>query len=185
MERYGDPMSAHGDLWGPMGPLGPHGDPCRPLGTFRDLWGVLGTFGDIQGPMGTYGDLWGLFPESGCLVFFPAFSYWLDLSNPLIFIIFFLGGGGINFLHPHFDTNPPPSSKHHTYIKHITHLVVYTTNTTCHVRHQASDFIHNPAFHSKVAATKASSPPPPLPKRKQSSLGCHDRLSLCLPMSHA
>ena len=42
-------MGAHGDLWGPMGPLG----------TSRDLCG----------PMGISGDLWGLFPDSGCLVF--------------------------------------------------------------------------------------------------------------------
>ena len=30
----------------------------------------------------------------------------------------------------------PPSSKHHIYIRHITHLVVYAAETTCHIRHQ-------------------------------------------------
>ena len=73
--------------------------------------------------MGTFSGFW----------FFPVVPCWLDLSQPRYFFIFFLGG----FLHIHFD--PPPSSKHQTYSRHITHLVVYTANTTCHIRHQTSD----------------------------------------------
>ena len=71
----------------------------------------MGTYGGLWGPIGPYGDLWG-----------PIGAY---------------GVGGIKFLHTHLDTNPPPSSsKHHIYIGHITHLVVYTAKTTCHIRHQ-------------------------------------------------
>ena len=81
------------------------------MGTYRPLWGPMGAYGDLWGPIGTYGDLWG-----------PIGAY---------------GVGGINFLHTHLDTNPPPpSSKHQIYIRHITHLVVYTAKTTCHIRHQ-------------------------------------------------
>ena len=82
-----------------------------PIGPYGDLWGPMGTFGDPLAPMGTYRDLSG-----------PMGTY---------------GVGGINFLHIHLDTNPPPpSSKHQIYIRHITHLVVYTAKTTCHTRHQ-------------------------------------------------
>ena len=81
------------------------------MGTSAHLWGPIGTYGDLWGPIGTYGDLSG-----------PMGTY---------------GVGGINFLHTHLDTNPPPpSSKHQIYIRHITHLVVYIAKTTCHIRHQ-------------------------------------------------
>ena len=63
------------------------------------------------------------------------------------------GVGGIIFLHTHFDTPPPaPSSKHQIYMRHITPLVVYTPKTTRHVKHQTSDFIHNPVPRQGVAS---------------------------------
>ena len=146
METFGylwGPMGTYAVLWGPMGiygdpwgPLGPYGDLWETMGTYWDLWGVLGTFGDLQGPIGTYGDLWGLFPDCG---FFQLFHVGLIFSQPLYFFIFFLGG----FLHTHFDTSPPflQASK-----LHQTYLLVYTANTTCHIRHQTSDFLHNPVM---------------------------------------
>ena len=111
-------MGAHWHLWGHLethwhlwGPLGAYGHLWGPMGTYWPLWGPMGDYGDLCGPIGPYGDLWG-----------PIGAY---------------GVGGINFLHTHLDTNPPPpSSKHQIYIRHITHLVVYTAKTTCHIRHQ-------------------------------------------------
>ena len=52
------------------------------MGTYRPLWGPMGAYGDLWGPIGTYGGLSG-----------PMGTY---------------GVGGINFLHTHLDTNPPP-----------------------------------------------------------------------------
>ena len=102
-----------------------------PMGTHWHLWGPLGTHWHLWGPLGAYGHLWG-----------PLEINWHlcgpigDLSGPM----WTYGVGGISFLHPHLDTNPaPPSSKHRIYIRHITHLVVYTTKTTCHIRQQTSD----------------------------------------------
>ena len=114
-------VKGHGDPGGLCGPMGAYGHLWGPMGTYQDLWGPMGTYGDLWGPNGTYGELLG-----------PMGTY---------------GVGGINFLHTHFDTNPPPapSSKHQICMRHITPLVVYTAKTTCHIRHQTSDFIHNPA----------------------------------------
>ena len=114
-------MGTCGGLWGP---LGTHWHLWGPMGAYGDLWGPMGTYGGLWGPLGTHWHLWGPIGPMG--------TY---------------GVGGINFLHTHFDTNPPhPSSKHQMYIRHITHLVVYTAKTTCHIRHQTSDFSHNPAM---------------------------------------
>ena len=57
-----------------------------------------------------------------------------------------MGWGASTFCTPLLTPTPPPpasSSKHQTYIRHITPLVVYTAKTTCHIRHQKLDFIHN------------------------------------------
>ena len=87
--------------------------------------------------MGTYGDLWGLFPDSGYLVFFQLFHVGLIFPNPLIFIFFFLGLGGINFLHNHFDTPPPvPASIIPTL--DMSHILLYTLQT----QHATSDIRH-------------------------------------------
>ena len=121
-----EPMGAYGGLWGLIGiygdlwgPIGTSGDLWAPMGTYRPLWGPMGAYVDLWGPIGTYGDLSG-----------PMGTY---------------GVGASTFCTPILTPNPPPSSKHQIYIRHITHLVVYTAKTTCHIRHQTSDFIHNPA----------------------------------------
>ena len=90
----------------PYGPMGAYGE---------GLWGPIGPYGDLWWPMGTFGD-----PLE------PMGTYrglW--------------GGGHQLFAHPFGHQPPPPlSSKHQIYIRHITHLVVYTAKTTCHIRHQ-------------------------------------------------
>ena len=80
-----------------------------PLYVFFTLFGYWrGGYGDLWGPMGTYRGLWG-----------P------------------MGWGAPTFCTPILTPTPPPrSSKHEVYIRHITHLVVYTAKTTCHIRHQ-------------------------------------------------
>ena len=45
-------------------------------------------------------------------------------------------------------------AKHQIYIRHITHLVVYTAKTTCHIRHQTSDFIHRPDRHCSCGISR-------------------------------
>ena len=94
------------------------------MGIYGDIWRPIGTYRDLSGPMGTYGGLWG-----------PLGTHWPLLGPMGTYRAY--GVGGINFLHTHLDTNPPPpSSKLQIYIRHITHLVVYTAKTTCHIRHQ-------------------------------------------------
>ena len=112
------------------------------MGTWGGLWGPMGTFGDPLAPMGTYGDLSG-----------PMGSY---------------GVGGINFLHTHLDTNPPPpSSKHQIYIRRITHLVVYTAKTTCHMQGVGG---------KKIRANFFLYPPPPpgVPPEKKAGTPCRN-----------
>ena len=50
--------------------------------------------------------------------------------------------GGMKYWHTHFGTDPPSTSKHQTYIKHVRHLLVYNVNRTCHIRHETSDLVH-------------------------------------------
>ena len=79
------------------------------MGSYGNLWGAMGTFGGLWGVLGilgTYGGIWGLFLDFGCLFFSQLFHVGLIFSNPCI--LFLLGGEGSNFLHTHFDTNPPP-----------------------------------------------------------------------------
>ena len=113
---YG-PMGAYGDLWGPMGtyrglwgPIGACGDLCGLVGTYGGLWGLVATYGYLWGPigifvdplapMGTYGDLWGPMGTNGV--------------------------GGINFLHTHLDTSPPPLPPSIISISDISHILLYT-----------------------------------------------------------
>ena len=117
-------MGAHGDLWGPMGPLGTYGDLWGPMRTLGELWGPMGSFGDLWGRMGTYA-----FFRILVVQFFPAFPSWLDLSETLDF--FFSRVGGINFLHTHFDTNaPPPPFLQASYL-----YQTYHTSCCIHCKH--------------------------------------------------
>ena len=100
-------MGTYGVLWGPMvtfaalwGPLGSRGDDWGAMGSFRDLWGHTATYGDLWGPMGPFSGFW-------LSNFLPLFHLGLMFLIPLIFFIFSLVGG-MNFLHTHYDTNPPP-----------------------------------------------------------------------------
>ena len=68
--------------------------------------------------MGTYGDLSG-----------PVGTY---------------GVGGINFLHIHLDTNPPPFVQASDLYQ--THHTSCCINCKNNMPHQTSDFIHNPAM---------------------------------------
>ena len=113
-ETYGDLSGPLGAYGGPLASMGTFGDPLAPMGTSRGLWAPMAAYGGLWGPLGTHWPLWG-----------PMGTYrglW--------------GGGHHFFAHP-FGHHPPPlSSKHQIYIRHITHLVVYTAKTTCHIRHQ-------------------------------------------------
>ena len=127
--RLRGPVGTYGGLWGLIGIYGDLWGPLARMGIFGGLWGAMGAHGDLSGPMGTYGGLWG-----------PIGTYG-DLWGP---IGDYGDLWGFNFLHTHFETNPPPSSSnHHIYIRHITHPVVCTPKTTCHIKHETSEIIHN------------------------------------------
>ena len=53
--------------------------------------------------------------------------------------------GGINFLHTHLDTNPPPPFLQASYLyqTYHTYCCIHCKNN---MPHQTSDFIHNPAM---------------------------------------
>ena len=131
--RLWGPMGAYGDLWGPMGA---YGDLWGPMGTYGGLWGLIGIYGDIWGPIGTYGDLWGPIGPYGDL-WGPMGTFGDPLAPMGTYPGLWgpMGWGASTFCTPIW-TSPPPSSKHQIYVRHITHLVVYTAKTTCHIRHQ-------------------------------------------------
>ena len=124
MGTYGGlwrPMGTYGGLWGLWGPMGAYGDLWGPVGTYGGLWGPLGAYGDLWGPMGTYGGLWG-----------PNGTY---------------GVGGINFLHNHLDTNPPPLPPSITSISDISHILLYTLQK----QHATSDIrLYTQSYHGPV-----------------------------------
>ena len=91
-----------------------------------------------------------------------------------------MGWGASTFCTPILTpTTPAPSSKHQIYIRHIAPLVVYTPKTTCHIRHQTSDFIHTLDAQSMPTDTSvpamALSPgalsPPPHATQRASRVG--------------
>ena len=109
-------MGAHWHLWGHLethwhlwGPLGAYGHLWRPMGTYWPLWGPMGAYGELWAPIGPYGDLWG-----------PIGAY---------------GVGGINFLHTHLDTNPPPLPPSIRSISDISDILLYTLQN----QHATSD----------------------------------------------
>ena len=69
------------------------------MGTCWHLWAPMGTYGGLWGPMGAYGD---------SLAFMGTFGDPLAPIGDLWGPMGTYGVGGINFLHTHFDTNPPP-----------------------------------------------------------------------------
>ena len=103
------------------------------MGSFGDFWGHTRTYGDVWGPMGPFS---GFSPFS----FFQLFHVGLIFPNPLIFLIFSLGGG-INFLHTHFDTNPPPPPSIIP-TSDISHILLYTLQT----QHAALDTRHQTLY---------------------------------------
>ena len=127
MRAYGDSltsMGTFGDPLAPTGTYGGHGHLWKPMGTYRDLWGPMGAFGDPLAPMGTYGDLSG-----------PMGTY---------------GVGGITFLHPHLDTNPPvPPAPSIRSILDISHILVYTLQK----QHAISDIGHQTLYTILVVRT--------------------------------
>ena len=110
-------MVAYGGLWGL---IGIYGDIWGPIGTYGDLWGPMGTYGGLWGPIGPYGDLWGPMGTFGDPLA-PMGTYG-DLSGPMGTY----GVGGINFLHIHLDTNPPPLPPSIRSISDTSHILLYT-----------------------------------------------------------
>ena len=121
-------MEEYTTFWGGLLASSCLAAPQGPMGTYWDPWGPMGTYGCLWGPIGTYGDLWG-----------PMGTY---------------GVGGINFLHTHFDTNPPPLPPSIRPMSDMSHILLYTLqkqHATSDIRHQTSDIrLYTQSCHGPV-----------------------------------